>query len=78
MEVTRTLARWLVNADPRDVPKDARREGVRSIVNWLGCAVGAARHEAVDRALAALLPFAGPPQASVLGRTEKTDILHAC
>jgi 2-methylcitrate dehydratase PrpD len=77
MEVTRTLARWLVNADSRDVPKEARREGVRSIVNWLGCAVGAARHEAVERALAALLPFAGPRQASVLGRTEKTDILHA-
>src|SRR2546423_5731920 len=77
MEVTRTLARYLVNADAREVPKDAKNEGVRSIVNWLGCAVGAARHEAVESALAALLPFAGPPQASVLGRTEKTDILHA-
>src|SRR5689334_9586697 len=77
MEVTRTLARWLVNADSRDVPKEARREGVRSIVNWLGCAVGAARHEAVDCALAALTPFAGPAQATVLGREEKTDILHA-
>lgn len=77
MEVTRTLAHWLVNAEPRDVPKEAKREGVRSIVNWLGCAVGAARHEAIESALAALLPFAGPPQASVLGRTEKTDILNA-
>ena len=77
MEVTRSLARWLVNAEARDVPNDARREGVRSIVNWLGCAVGAAQHEAVECALAALLPFAGPPQASVLGRREKTDILNA-
>lgn len=77
MEVTRTLARYLVTAEARDVPKDAKREGVRSLVNWLGCAVGAARHDAVESALAALLPFAGPPQASVLGRTEKTDIMHA-
>jgi 2-methylcitrate dehydratase PrpD len=77
MEVTRSLARWLVNAEARDVPNDAKREGVRSIVNWLGCAVGAAKHEAVECALAALLPFAGPPQASVLGRREKTDILNA-
>ena len=77
MEVTRTLARYLVNADAREVPKDVKREGVRSIVNWLGCAVGAARHDAVESALAALLPFAGPPQASVLGRAEKTDILTA-
>ena len=63
MEVTRTLARYLVNADAREIPKDVKREAVRSIVNWLGCAVGAARHDAVESALAALLPFAGPPQA---------------
>ena len=77
MEVTRTLARWLVNADAHDVPAQTRHEGVRSIVNWLGCAVGAAQHEAVEAALAALLPFAGPPQATVLGRGERTDILNA-
>jgi 2-methylcitrate dehydratase PrpD len=77
MEVTRTLARYVVDAKPSDVPESVKREGVRSILNWLGCAVGAAEHEAVECALAALLPFAGPPQASVLGRKEKTDILNA-
>src|SRR5579864_1503055 len=77
MEVTRTLARYVLNSRASEIPESARHEGVRSIVNWLGCAVGAARHEAVERALAALLPFAGPRQASVLGRTEKTDILTA-
>lgn len=77
MEVTRTLARWLVTAGPREVAKPAKREGVRSIVNWLGCAVGAAQHEAVEAALAALSPFAGPPQATVLGRTDRTDVLNA-
>lgn len=77
MEVTRTLARWLVNADAHDVPAQTKHEGVRSIVNWIGCAVGAAQHEAVESALAALLPFAGPPQATVLGRGERTDILNA-
>jgi 2-methylcitrate dehydratase PrpD len=77
MEVTRTLARYVVDAEPSDVPEAVKHEGVRSILNWLGCAVGAAEHEAVECALAALLPFAGPPQASVLGRKEKTDILNA-
>jgi 2-methylcitrate dehydratase PrpD len=77
MEVTRTLARYVVNAKPSDIPEAVKREGVRSILNWLGCAVGAAEHEAVECALAALLPFAGPAQASVLGRKEKTDILNA-
>ncbi|HEX3487471.1 MAG TPA: MmgE/PrpD family protein [Micropepsaceae bacterium] len=77
MEVTRTLARYVVNSKLSDIPEAVKREGVRSILNWLGCAVGAAHHEAVDCALAALLPFAGEAQASVLGRSEKTDILHA-
>ena len=77
MEVTRTLARYVVNSQASEIPEEARREGVRSIVNWLGCAVGASRHEAVESALAALKPFAGPAQASVLGRSDKTDILTA-
>ena len=34
------------------IPADVRREGVRTFVNWLGCAVGGASHETVDRALA--------------------------
>jgi 2-methylcitrate dehydratase PrpD len=77
MEVTRTLARYVVNAQFADIPADVRREAVRSVVNWLGCAVGSCRHEAVDCALAALGPFSGPKQASVLGREEKVDILLA-
>jgi 2-methylcitrate dehydratase PrpD len=77
MEVTRILARYVVNSRASEIPEAARREGVRSIVNWLGCAVGASRHQAVESALAALKPFAGPAQASVLGRQDKTDILTA-
>jgi 2-methylcitrate dehydratase PrpD len=45
-------------------------------LNWVGVAVGGSRHETVDRALAALAPFAGAPQASVLGRTQRLDILN--
>ncbi|HSQ04235.1 MAG TPA: MmgE/PrpD family protein, partial [Burkholderiales bacterium] len=40
-------------------------------------AIGASRHETVERALAALAPFSGPPQASVLGRAERLDIMLA-
>ena len=68
MEVTRTLARYVVNSKLADIPADVRREAVRSVVNWLGCAVGSCQHEAVDAALAGLGPFSGPRQASVLGR----------
>jgi 2-methylcitrate dehydratase PrpD len=76
IEVTKTLARYLVGARREDVPAKVRREALRSIVNWIGCAVGGARHETMDRAIAALSPFSGPGQASVLGRSERLDVLH--
>jgi 2-methylcitrate dehydratase PrpD len=77
MEVTRALARYVVGSRLSDIPEEARKAGVRSILNWLGCAVGACRHETIDRALAALLPFSGPAQAAILGREERMDIFHA-
>lgn len=76
-DVTRALARYLVSARREDVPDDVRREAVRSILNWVGCTVGGARHETLDRAIAALAPFSGPAQASLLGREERFDALHA-
>src|SRR6202008_1103811 len=35
------------------------------------------RHETVERALAAVQPFSGPPQAAVLGRAERLDVVNA-
>ena len=75
--VTRTLARYVVNAQYDDIPEDVRHEARRALLNWLGCAIGASHHETIDRALAALAPFAGAPQAAVLGRSERLDILNA-
>lgn len=77
MEVTRTLAHYLVNAPCEDLPEAVRHEAARALLNWLGCAIGSSRHETVERALAAVRPFSGPPQAAVLGRNERLDILHA-
>jgi 2-methylcitrate dehydratase PrpD len=77
MEVTRALARFVVQTRPEDVPASARREAVRSLVNWLGCALGGSHHEAVGIALKTLAPFAGAPQASVLGRRERLDCPNA-
>ncbi len=77
MGVTRALARFVVRSNFDDIPSAVRHEATRSLVNWLGCALGGSRHEAVSIALAALAPFSGPPQASVLGRCERLDCLHA-
>src|SRR5471032_740637 len=77
MEVTRILAQFFVDSRYADIPDKVRHEATRSLLNWLGCAVGASRHEGIDIALAALTVFSGPTQASVLGRGERLDIMHA-
>ena len=76
-DVTGTVARWSADLEPDEIPDSVRWEGVRTFVNWLGCAVGGAEEEAVKRALAALRPFSGPETATVLGRDERLDPLHA-
>jgi len=77
MEVTRTLARFIVEHRYGDIPEKVRHEAARSLLNWVGCAVGASRHETVERALAALSEFSGPREATVLGRGDKLDIMLA-
>jgi 2-methylcitrate dehydratase PrpD len=77
MDVTRTLAQFVVDSRYADIPDKVRHEAKRSVLNWLGCAIGASRHEGIDIALCALGEFAGPAQASVLGRGERLDIMHA-
>jgi 2-methylcitrate dehydratase PrpD len=77
MEVTKILAQFVVDSRYADIPAKVKHEATRSVLNWLGCAVGGARHESIDIALAALFAFSGPAQASVLGRGERLDIMHA-
>ncbi len=74
--VTKTLAEFVVNSRPGDIPEAVYTEATRSFLNWIGCAVGGSIHPALDRALTALMPFAGPAQATVLGRGVRTDMLH--
>jgi 2-methylcitrate dehydratase PrpD len=74
---TRALARFVVESRSEDIPEPARKEATRTIVNWVGCALGGARHETVDRALEALSELSGPRTSSVLGRKDRLDILHA-
>lgn len=76
-DVTRKLARYVVTARREDLPAPVRKEATRTLLNWMGCAVGGSRQEAVARALAAMAPFSGPAQATVLGRKERLDVLTA-
>ncbi|CAP43842.1 MmgE/PrpD family protein [Bordetella petrii] len=75
--LTRQLADYVTSARLEDIPEEARKEARRALVNFMGCALGGSRHDAMDMTLAALGPYAGPPTARVLGRPEHTDPLLA-
>lgn len=76
MNTTLALAKYIVQSDIQSIPADVRHEASRALLNWCGCAVGGAGHETVENVLAAVVPFSGSPQASVLGRRERLDVLN--
>lgn len=74
---TRTLARYAVESRFDGLPVAVRREGLRAFVNFIGCAAGGAREEAVERMLAVVADYDGGAQATVVGRRERLDALNA-
>ena len=77
MTVTSTIASHVSSLQARDLPQQVQQEALRSVFNIIGCTIGGARHPGVAMADAALAPFAGPAQATLLGQGRRTDILHA-
>jgi len=74
---TAALADYVLAARPGDLPEPVKREALRSFVNIFGCMVGGARNETVAIADRALAPFAGAPEATVVGRGKRSDALTA-
>jgi 2-methylcitrate dehydratase PrpD len=77
MSETKILASYIVKARYDDIPDDVRHEAARSLVNFMGVALGGSVDPAVDIAIRALAPFSGKPTAAILGRVERLDPLHA-
>ena len=75
--ITRTLANFVATHPSRGWSDAIEAAALRTLLNWLGCAVGAARHPAVDAALAAVMTLEPQPQAVLLGRRERVDIASA-
>ena len=76
-EVTRGLAQWVVESKADEIPAAVRKEATRTLLNWMGCAIGGSGQGAVTCAIEAFAPFSGPGQAAILGRSERFDVLHA-
>ncbi len=75
MQATETLARFLADARPEDVPERVRHEAKRALMNFFATALGGCRDQAMEIALAVLAEHPGP--ATVIGRSERTDMLNA-
>jgi 2-methylcitrate dehydratase PrpD len=75
--VTKILARFVATHPSRGWSDAVDHEAHRTFLNWAGCAVGAARHEAAEAALAAVAMLQPAAQASVFGRTERVDMASA-
>ena len=75
--VTQILARFVAEHPSRGWSNAVDKEAHRTLLNWIGCAVGAAKHEAADAALAAVRTLQPAAQATVLGRAERVDIASA-
>ena len=75
--VTQILAQFVAGHPSRGWSDAVDHEAHRTLMNWVGCAVGAARHETAQAALAAVQMLQPAPQATLLGRTERVDIASA-
>jgi len=75
--VTGTLARYIVSAEYSDLPENVRKEGVRTLFNWFGVAIGGSHDETVNIAVQALAELGGNPEATLLGRRDRLDLSNA-
>jgi 2-methylcitrate dehydratase PrpD len=71
------LAQFVAGSQWEMIPSEVRREGVRGLLNFVGCALGGAQDEAMGIAVKVLTPFFGPPQGIVIGRGDRPDALNA-
>ncbi len=71
------LAEHIVATPLSSIPGPALAEAKRSLLNWVGVAIGAARHPMVGMALRVGQLRGTRQDATVLGRTERTDMFTA-
>ena len=75
--ITQILAQFVVNHPSKGWSDAVDEQAHRTFANWMGCAIGASRHETIESALRAVMVLKPAPQATVLGRSEKVDIANA-
>src|ERR1700675_3279949 len=75
--VTQILADFVTGHPSQGWDAGVDNEAHRTLLNWVGCAIGASQHATVKAALAAVTELAPSAQATILGRREKVDVSSA-
>src|SRR4030081_1425613 len=75
--ITQILAKFVATHPSRGWSDAVDHEAHRTFLNWVGCAVGAAKHESAEAALGAVRMLQPAPQSSILGRADKVDMASA-
>jgi 2-methylcitrate dehydratase PrpD len=75
--LSRQLAEFIAQVRWEALPEEVRHTSRRSLLNFLGCALGVANDPAVATLVEVVTPTAGKPAATLIGRPERLDILNA-
>ena len=75
--VTRRLAAFARDTRWGDIPIKIRHEAKRSILNGFATALGGAREPAIEKSLAVFSRFAANQDCTIVGRSERVDLLLA-
>ena len=71
------LAQFVAASRWDELPPEVRHEGKRSLLNFIGYALGVAHAPPIEMALRILTPLSGPDRVTVMGRPERLDPLSA-
>lgn len=80
LNCTARLARFTDGVQWHDVPAAVRRDALRALVNYFAVALGACNDPTVGKAVQVFRPFRAGSEgglASLVGRRERFDMLHA-
>jgi 2-methylcitrate dehydratase PrpD len=74
---TAALCEQIVHARSTPLDDVTRAAARRAFINWLGCALGGTGDPTLPAILRVVTELSGPPQASIVGRAERFDVVHA-
>jgi len=75
--VTHDMVRFALRLNWSNLPDAVRREAPRAWMNWIACAVGAARTPVVDAAVRGIMAMESDGEVGLLGRSENTSVSNA-